>query len=102
MRIGAAFGRQIDLVTRVPRSRITLMKKLILGGVLALVTTAGAVYAYRTVHYNANRGDQPFTFLCPLTGKPMCHRACPAQQCEKAEAAAHPSCCHEKAAQAAP
>ena len=75
------------------------MKKLILGGVLALLATAGGVYAYRTAQYNANHSDQPFTFLCPMTGKPICHRACPSQtQCDKTEAAAHPSCCHEKAA----
>lgn len=67
------------------------MKKVVLGGVLALLTTAGAVYAYKTVQANANRGDQPFTFICPISGKPIGHHACQAgAQCEKAE---HPSCC---------
>jgi hypothetical protein len=70
------------------------MKKLLLGGVIALALSATAVYAYRTVQANVDRGDRPFTFICPLTGKPMCHRSCPAKAdaacTEKAE---HPSCC---------
>jgi hypothetical protein len=75
------------------------MKKIVVGSVLALLATAGAVYAYRTVQANANRGDRPFTFVCPMTGKPLCHSACTANaKCEKAD---HPSCC-TKAAQASP
>jgi len=70
------------------------MKKIVLGGVLALLTTAGAVYAYKTVQVNANRGDQPFTFICPLSGKPIGHHACQAgtAHCEKSQ---HPSCCSQ-------
>ena len=77
------------------------MKKIVLGGVLALLTTAGAVYAYRTVRVNMNRGDQPFTFICPITGQPIGHHACHAgaQQCQQG---AHPSCCSKAPAQATP
>jgi len=74
------------------------MKKLLLGGLIALAISATAVYAYRTVQANVDRGDRPFTFICPLTGKPMCHRSCPAKAnaacTEKAE---HPSCCAHSA-----
>ena len=71
------------------------MKKFVLGSVLALVATAGAVYAYRTVQANANRGDRPFTFICPLSGQPICHRSCPSEA--KAEKAEHPGCCTKEA-----
>jgi hypothetical protein len=75
------------------------MKKILVGGALALLVSAGAVYAYRTVQANANRGDRPFTFVCPISGKPICQHACPADaKCDKAD---HPSCC-QKAAQASP
>jgi hypothetical protein len=69
------------------------MKKIVLGAILAVVATAGAVYAYRTVQYNADHADQPFTFLCPLSGKPMCHPACTTE--EKTEKAAYPDCCQK-------
>jgi hypothetical protein len=67
------------------------MKKIVLGGVLALFVTAGAVYAYRTVRATIAHGDGTIVFTCPLTGEPMCHGKCPAAA--KAEKAEHPDCC---------
>lgn len=77
------------------------MKKLFLVGVLALAATGSAVYAYRTVHVNADRGDRPFTFICPLTGEPMCHRACPSEAPRAEVEKVEPACC-KKPVQANP
>jgi hypothetical protein len=75
------------------------MKKVVLGGLLALFVTAGAVFAFRTVRATIARGDGTIVFTCPLTGQPICHGQCPAAA--KAEKAEHPACC-KKAAEATP
>lgn len=67
------------------------MQKKALGLALAMLTLAGAVFAYRAA-FTPERAECPGKITCPLTGDVICADRCPVS----ADAAAHadvPRCC---------
>lgn len=77
------------------------MKKVCVYAGLAVLTIAGAVFAYKTTFVSSTRADCPGQIICPLTGQPVCIDQCPMSK--TAGKAEKPSCCKraESAAQPA-
>ena len=66
--------------------------KTALGALLAVLSLAGGVYAYRAL---SSRPDCPGKIVCPLTGEVICADQCPVGEPAPAKADL-PACCKPK------